>query len=422
MTDLLGMRGTGDWSNEERPKNFRQGMLQIYPNGSMPITAVTSMTGSRSTDDPEYKWFSKSLETQIASLTGVYSDQAMANAKTGNGAAGDPIYFKMAAADLKHFRKGHTVLGINDSDTTKKVFGKVEAVVEAGADSYVHIKQKVAGNTMDNVNKLDIVGSAYSEGASIPDAISYAPSKFNGLTQIFRTPLDITRTMKKTRLYIGDAYKEVKRESFQYHGIEIEQAATLGEKSEVTGDNGKPERTTQGAIPFLNEHNSDNIINFPGSTAKTWKQAGEDWFDEKLEQLFRFGSQERMGVCGNGALLAIMKLVKQSGQIALTVETIAYGVKVMRWVTPFGEIFLKTSPLMTHKSYMTNDILFMDPSNVQFVHIDDTFFKADDGERKAGQIGHDGTKEEWLTEGGFEWHFPETMMYLTQLGSDGTAT
>ena len=51
---FLGMRGNGDWTADQRPKNWRQKVLQLYPNGDAPLTAILSMMKNESTDDPEY--------------------------------------------------------------------------------------------------------------------------------------------------------------------------------------------------------------------------------------------------------------------------------------------------------------------------------------------------------------------------------
>ena len=107
----------------------------------------------------------------------------------------------------------------------------------------------LAANT--DADTVLIVGNINAEGASIPDAISYDPVKYNNYTQIFRTPLEITRTARKTRLRTGDPYKEMKREALELHSIELEKAFFFGVSSENTGSNGKPERTTQGCIDFI---------------------------------------------------------------------------------------------------------------------------------------------------------------------------
>ena len=56
MTDypFLGMRGTGDWTDSDmRPKNWRQGILYLYPNGDAPLTAILAMANEQKVDDPQ---------------------------------------------------------------------------------------------------------------------------------------------------------------------------------------------------------------------------------------------------------------------------------------------------------------------------------------------------------------------------------
>jgi len=53
MAGFLGMRGTGSWAGDQRPYNWRQGILYLYPNGSAPLTAILSMLGEEKVDDPQ---------------------------------------------------------------------------------------------------------------------------------------------------------------------------------------------------------------------------------------------------------------------------------------------------------------------------------------------------------------------------------
>ncbi len=426
VTGFLGMRGTGDWltnSGVERPKNWREGILLLNPNGDAPLTGMTSGAKSESTDDPEFSWFTELLAIQGGTITATYKEAALTNVyTTETGAAGDTVYCKMAAAVTNHFRAGHTVKLV-ESATQTDVFGIVTGKLSNGASSYVSVKLKTVGATdeIGDADYLDIIGSAHPEGGNIPEAVSYDQNKYANFTQIFRTPLDITRTQRLTRMRTGDAYANAKRQSGQYHSVEMEMASILGEKSEVTGANGKKERTTDGAIPFLRTNESDNIVDYAGSTSLSWLAGGEDWMDEKLEVLFRFGGSTRLGLCGSLALLGIQKLVKAAGQFTFSESTIAYGIKVMKWTTPFGEIMLKTHPLFTYREYLRKNILLLDPSLMRFRFMTDTMFKRDKGQGEAGYTAYDGTKEEWLTEGGWEWHHAETMMLMTSVGDDGTA-
>uniref|UniRef100_A0A6M3JA30 Putative structural protein n=1 Tax=viral metagenome TaxID=1070528 RepID=A0A6M3JA30_9ZZZZ len=54
MSAFLGMRGNGDWATDQRPKNWRETILYLYPNGSAPLTAILSKMSSEKVDDPEF--------------------------------------------------------------------------------------------------------------------------------------------------------------------------------------------------------------------------------------------------------------------------------------------------------------------------------------------------------------------------------
>ena len=58
---VAGLRGTGDWATDERPKNFREMILWRNPNGMAPLTALLSKMKSESTDDPEFAWYEEEL-------------------------------------------------------------------------------------------------------------------------------------------------------------------------------------------------------------------------------------------------------------------------------------------------------------------------------------------------------------------------
>jgi hypothetical protein len=59
MGAFLGMRGTGDWVTDQRPKSWREMLLYLYPNGDMPLTAILSKMGSEQVTDPEFNWWQR---------------------------------------------------------------------------------------------------------------------------------------------------------------------------------------------------------------------------------------------------------------------------------------------------------------------------------------------------------------------------
>src|ERR1043165_7720799 len=59
MSGIAGLRGTGDWSTDERPKSFREGILFFNANGESPIFALTSKAGKHKITDPEFSWWNE---------------------------------------------------------------------------------------------------------------------------------------------------------------------------------------------------------------------------------------------------------------------------------------------------------------------------------------------------------------------------
>ncbi len=56
MAAVAGLRGTGDWGTDERPKNFREMILWRNPNGTAPIFALMARVQKESVNDPEFSW------------------------------------------------------------------------------------------------------------------------------------------------------------------------------------------------------------------------------------------------------------------------------------------------------------------------------------------------------------------------------
>jgi len=138
-----------------------------------------------------------------------------------------------------------------------------------------------------------------------------------------------------------------------------------------------------------------------------------------LEQIFRYGEMEKMAFVGSGALLGINRLAKQGGQIQLMPTTVSYGIKVVQWVTPFGMLYLKTHPLFSFDAATRNSMVVFEPAQLTYCHIDDTRF-IPQKEEMVSTSGErlDGTKEEWLTDCGLEYHFPLRNGFLSGLNQD----
>jgi hypothetical protein len=302
-------------------------------------------------------------------------------------------------------------------------------VVINGASSYIAVRLREAApsgdDDIDNSGvTIEVIGNSNPEGAEMPIAISHKATEQENYTQIFRTPLQITRTARHTRLRTRNAYLEKKRDSLEDHALEMEWAFLLGVKTLSTGANGQPERTTEGAITAMLQSGSGattgNYALDADYAGVAWTTGGEEWFDNKLAEIFRYGDSEKLMLSGYKALLGLTRLAKAGGQIQISVHETSYGLKTQEWITPYGVLYVRAHPLMSERPYYNNSAAIIEPRRLKFRHIEggDTYFIEDPEDHKNRNNSRDGTEEEWLTEAGLEWHHLETMGYLEGVGVD----
>lgn len=395
-----------------------------------PLTAILSMMSEEKVDDPQFHWWTQEMGSVGGAIEGLYTLPDLSVAYAAGGVAGDVLYAHVASALGQRLRSGHQVLLRDASDYRVDVNAKVEDVGNAAPHALVTLTlleddDNSPDHDLSDADTLLVVGNINPEGGQMPDAIALNPVKVYNYTQIFRTPLSITRTARKTRLRTGNQYQKAKRECLEMHSIEMELAYFWGIRTENIGDNGKPERTTMGIVNFIRQYaaaNCDDYTLNADYAGTTWLANGEEWLDNMLEQIFRYGANEKLILAGSGALLGINRLAKNAGQINLTPESQAYGLQVMRWITPFGTVYVKTHPLFSYDATTRNMMVVLEPKELTYRYIDDTTFYGESSSKKHPEgYGHrrlDGTEEEYLTECGLEFGLAEKCGILNGVGLD----
>jgi len=198
-------------------------------------------------------------------------------------------------------------------------------------------------------------------------------------------------------------------------------------RSSTTGVNGKPKRKYDGIRSFIRRHASiadsrtqaSSMNDFRLRTdyaGESWLDAGEHWLDNQLEYLGTYAPSDVIALCGAGALTGIMRLGKATGNIQLTPGPgKTYGISFTTWVNPHITIHLKKHPLMSREPSTKYSMLLLAPKNVKMTVLDPTQFKQNRAEN-----GVDGEVEEFLTEEGPKFFFPDQFMWLDGVGQDNT--
>jgi hypothetical protein len=426
------MRGSGGFTSDERPKNYRQAIALLFPNGDAPLTAILSMLAEEATDDAEFAWFEKGLPIQRGQITGASTDHTAtvtdsSDIGVGSEAAQGTVGIMVRAdggtdTDLSWVKAGSLLLNEN----TEEVFYVAQVIPGAHGTARLVVRRDVGNKfasdpaiTADIGTAGDfvtIVGSGFPEGAPIGSAVAYRPAKYHNFTQIYRTPLFLTRTARKTRLrYDAEGpIREAKREALQIHAIEMERSFIWGEReeisaltavtlpAEVTPSSEQLLRTTRGIVqwlPTIDTTGSPDSVHHDIGTSNGGVLTEVD-FDAWLEQVFRHGSAEKLAFAGGTALNVLNQMAKNKMTIEAVPTDQSYGLALNRIVTPYGTLLLKQHPLMSHNPTWRKDLIVIDTAHVKFRYIDDTRYL-----KNRQSPGDDATKDEFLTEAGLEVHF-----------------
>jgi len=431
---FLGMRGSGDFVTNQRPLNWRQQILYLYPNGMAPLTAILSMTSGSSVDDADFNWWTQTQTTVQGAVAGVFTIADLSTAYAGGGVAGDTVFISITTVLANRIVKGKQILLRDASDYRVDVVGKVTEVTRGSINSVLAVKlleidDNSPTNDLTNCDNFKIIGNINPEGGEMPDAIALNPVQVYNYTQIFRTPLSLTRTALKTRLRTGDQYQKAKSEALEQHSWEMELAWIWGIRTQNIGDNNKPERTTMGVINFIRAFAPANVDDYTLNATyagQAWTVGGETWLKAMLELIFRFGAEDKLCLCGSGFLLGIDALAQASGQINIQPAQKMYGMQIREWLTPFGAIHMKTHPLFSFDATTRHMGIILEPKELGYRYIDDTSFYGESNQKTHtsgyGARRIDGLNEEYLTEAGLEFGLPQKCGLLNGVGLDNTLT
>lgn len=401
MPAVAGLRGTGDWGADERPKNFREMILFRNPNGTAPIFALMGRVQKQSTDDPEFAWWDEPNDLIRLQVNG-------ALASGDNIVVVDSADPSVAAPDNRwgqadHLKPGDLLLVEPAADAATFNHEIIEVSSVQGPTQFT-VKRGAAGTTAAAISDdafLLKLGSSYAEGVSAPDAATRNPVKYFNYTQIFKTSYQITGTAEKTNLRTGDPVQvDKKRKAFD-HSRDIELQLLFGNRSETVGTNGKPKRTFDGIRKFISSKTTKILTAGWDISAAA---AGNNFLDA-LSPVFDFDSpagNSRMVFAGNGALNAFNKKIHAaSNATTINFEGFAsvYGMDFQRFRVPQGEILVKTHPLLSRHPLYTNSMFILDFSALRWrpMRGRDTMFK-DNVQNKDEDV----RRGFWMTEGGVE--------------------
>lgn len=371
MAGIQGLRGTGQFDVDFRPKNYRELFTMLEPNGSAPLSALLAMSSSEATDDPEFKNFRDELPDRKLTVNG-----AVASTSTGTITvdAGNDNLFAVAGSIIVNSQTGELMRATADATATG-------LVVERNIGGTSH--------TIADGAELFIAGTAYEEGANSPTGVSFDATVSSNFTQIFRTAFTVTETLRATNLRTGDKEDEMATKALKMHMMDIERAMFFGKKHESNGTTAQPRRFTGGLINTLS-----NVVDRSSSSGVMT----EDQFDRALiEDIFAYGSKQKLMFCGPKVAGHLQKFGKDRWNPHIIEDT--YGISISGYETFAGTLGVHLHPQFRMVPGMENAAVIIDFPYVKYRYMEgrDTQLLRD---RQAPDA--DAVKHEYLTECGLE--------------------
>ena len=375
-TPIQGLRGTGEFGVDFRPKNYRELFTLLEPNGSAPFNALLAMANSESTDDPEYKNFRDEMPKRTLQIN-----------MAGTTAAGVTALVVDSDANTKFVVTGALLTNL----TTGEV---MRASADSASLTAITVERNIGGTafTIADNDPLAIIGFAAQEGATSPTAVSFDAVVASNYCQIFRTAFKVTNTLKSTYLRTGDKEDEVMTKGLRMHMMDIERAMIWGKKHEASGTSAQPTRYTGGLL------NSITTVIDGNSGSYSSGVISEDNFDRELiETIFAYGSKQKVAFIGARVASNLQKMGKDRWQ-PTQVEG-SYGVSMTRYATFAGDLLVHVHPQFRMIPGMENSMLIVDFPFTRYRYLAnrDTQLLRD---RQAND--EDAVKHEYLTECGLE--------------------
>mgnify|MGYP001560597315 CR=1 FL=1 len=371
---IQGLRGTGQFSVDFRPTNYRELFTLLEPNGDAPLQALLAMAASESTDDPHFNNFRDHLPARAMVV-----ETAVADATTAT--------VVLKASDENAFIIPGSIL----VNATTGEFMHVSAV-NLGTRTLTVVRN--VGGTTHNIAanaELFVSGYAAKEGADTPEPISFDARVALNYTQIFRQAFSLTGTLKETYLRTGPKADEMRTKALKLHMSDIERAMFFGKKHIINGNTAEPTRFTGGIINSIT-----GVTDL--ATATTPGKMVENEFDRLLiDNVFAWGSKEKLCFCGP----TIAGHMQQIGKARWQPQQVegSYGIGFVRYRTFAGDLLVHVHPQFRQIPGMTDSAVIID-----FPYVKYRFMQGRDTdllENRQGN-GEDREKHEWLTECGLE--------------------
>lgn len=182
---------------------------------------------------------------------------------------------------------------------------------------------------------VQILGNAMEEGSTKPDAKATVRVMPWNFTQIIRTPINFTDTLRVTGdLAVTDPFLAERTQAGAEHAKRIERAFLFGERHIDTTSYSTATRATGGLYDFI----STNVYARNGTMTET------QWDTFLRDYVFRYGSTTKL-LLASRTLRGVITRYERARKWTTVTDRIG-GLSITRWLSDYGELDIVTHRML----------------------------------------------------------------------------
>lgn len=369
-----GARGTSNIMERRLKIEMDDTIAELQPDAN-PLLVITSKISKKPVTSYKYEWFEEDP-------AGRWIKAGAAITKTATSfAIADSTGIQVAVDDLLKVAKSGEVM-------------LVTALSSASGSTTVTVKRAVGSSEAAAIAEGDyilVMANSMPQGSNAPSEKRTNPFVQYNYTQIFKTPFSITNTLDASAQVGEDEMGRLRRKAGVEHAVSIEYAIMFGERSiDLTGS--QPRTTTGGVLESLNST--------PNKLEKSLATVTEDDMDNFIQKVMNYGSQSKLFLVSPSILGLFTKWAKE--KLMVTSNEIKYGMNVLTYVSPYGELKMVKHPLLVDGYDGLGIVLDMDQVSYRPLTGRDTKLLTN-----IQEADEDGERDMYLTEAGVQVKLPK---------------
>jgi hypothetical protein len=461
---ILGLPSSAKFAAEgDRFYNHRRKILHSYPNGGAPLTGLLSMIPEEKTNDSIFLWYEKRFKSPVPVLRGTAPVTSTAPT-TGDADDGTAITTGAKGITTDYYIKVDTTKDLKPGQILRMETDLSQWYITAvtrGVSSdvllgYVTVRLVraytvgVVATVFAAGTRAPVISSAYGEGAAGKGLKSTGfkrPYGIQNTTQIFRDHFDFPGSVLQMGMKWDKtgAYREKAKDTIVDHMTSLERAILWGQRSTTvrasfdTDQEDLTVRTMSGIEEFLRLWDAGSTgLQIDGSTYAPYSFKVADTLDtddnkrvianaagtitvqgfnawvERCGRYHTNRTNEKLVLCGSGALIAIVDMFRKNSSFQVRYGEKAYGLTVHTLTTPFGDFHIVSHPLFNEDPVYRYYMMILDVWSLKYRPLGnrDTHLL-----KNRQNNGDDFRRDEYLTEFGLEFWFPENNMIIQKVNS-----